>query len=338
MAASPLVDSPAPRPYPLQRTAAGAAPLYHQVFLEVESLALNSPLDDDRPLPPEPVLMARFGVSRGTLRRAVDELCRQGLLRSEPGRGTFVDKATQVRRLVRSRLAEVARPDSRFHDDLSQFVPDFDGSGRCVDHVRALPAYRSARHVFVAPDNSLEGLRRQALDDGKTLLVPSFGMRRGVVRLDPRRISATRRELAATLDGMERLGETLTLEGIRRSAPVQLFVTGALAVTRPGRHIGGGQAYVDLEWGLLRELGLVDADVPTVVVVHGCQVLESGPAPGPLDCPMDVIATPDGAEPTVGGFPKPTGIDWSRLDPGLLQSFAYLRALAEDTTTHRSTA
>ncbi|WP_375498746.1 GntR family transcriptional regulator [uncultured Jatrophihabitans sp.] len=41
--------------------------------------------------------MERFGVSRGTLRRATDELARQGLLRIEPGRGTYVDQATKVR-------------------------------------------------------------------------------------------------------------------------------------------------------------------------------------------------------------------------------------------------
>jgi 5-formyltetrahydrofolate cyclo-ligase len=315
---------------PLQRSNAGAAPLYHQVFVGIEELALGTPLDDDRPLPAEPALMARFGVSRGTLRRAVEELCRQGLLRSEPGRGTFVDKATQVRRLVRSRLAEVARPDSRFHDDLASFVPDFEGSGRCVERLRQLPAYRAASAMFVAPDNSLEDVRRAALDDGITLLVPTFGMRRGFVRLDPARIPASHRVLAATLDGMERTGEPLPLAALRASARLGRFVTGALAVTRPGRHIGGGQAYVDLEWGLLSELGLVGPDVPAVVIVHDCQVLDSGPAPGPLDCPMDVVITPQGTSTTIGGFPKPTGIDWSRLDPNLLATFAYLRELAEE--------
>jgi len=158
MTASPVMDSPIPRPIPLQRSTAGAAPLYHQVFVGIEELALTTALDDDRPLPAEPALMARFGVSRGTLRRAVEELCRQGLLRSEPGRGTFVDKPTQVRRLVRNRLAEVARPDSRFHDDLRWFVPDFEGSERCVEHVRQLPGYGRSAHIFVSPDNSLEQL------------------------------------------------------------------------------------------------------------------------------------------------------------------------------------
>src|ERR1700744_3691918 len=68
----------------------GAPPLYRQVCDQVEALAMAAELGDERPLPPEGQLIARFGVSRGTLRRATDELARQGLLRIEPGRGTFV--------------------------------------------------------------------------------------------------------------------------------------------------------------------------------------------------------------------------------------------------------
>ena len=41
-------------------------------------------------LPTEPELMARFGVGRHTIRRAVAELAARGVLRVEQGRGTFV--------------------------------------------------------------------------------------------------------------------------------------------------------------------------------------------------------------------------------------------------------
>lgn len=44
---------------------------------------------EDR-LPPEPVLCQEYGVSRITIRRAVEELIREGLLVREQGRGTFV--------------------------------------------------------------------------------------------------------------------------------------------------------------------------------------------------------------------------------------------------------
>lgn len=41
-------------------------------------------------IPSEPQLQAEFGVSRVTVRRAIDELARKGLLRKEQGRGTYV--------------------------------------------------------------------------------------------------------------------------------------------------------------------------------------------------------------------------------------------------------
>ncbi len=41
-------------------------------------------------IPPEPVLCREYGVSRITIRRAVEELIRDGLLVREQGRGTFV--------------------------------------------------------------------------------------------------------------------------------------------------------------------------------------------------------------------------------------------------------
>lgn len=41
-------------------------------------------------IPSEPQLQAEFGVSRVTVRRAIDELAREGLLRKEQGRGTYV--------------------------------------------------------------------------------------------------------------------------------------------------------------------------------------------------------------------------------------------------------
>lgn len=45
---------------------------------------------DSHPIPSEPALARRFGVARGTVRLALDELRRQGVLESRRGSGTFV--------------------------------------------------------------------------------------------------------------------------------------------------------------------------------------------------------------------------------------------------------
>jgi 5-formyltetrahydrofolate cyclo-ligase len=308
----------------------GGAPLYRQVCEQVEALAMSSELGDERPLPPEGQLIARFGVSRGTLRRATDELARQGLLRIEPGRGTFVVQATKVRWLVWDRLLGVAKPDSRFDLDLSRFVPDFAGRERCDDQLRALPAYLTARTVFLAPDNSLETMRRYALDDGKTIVVPSYGLRRGLILIDPAALDgAADHRLAATLDGMEQLGRRLSLDEVRDLGTVDLVVSGAVAVTRRGLHFGGGDGFFDLEWGLLRHCGLVTSKTPVAVVAHDCQVLDADIRPGPHDAIADTVITPGGGVAAcTPPLPKPDGIFWEEIRTAWADSgIPYVREL-----------
>jgi GntR family transcriptional regulator len=68
----------------------GPVPLHHQVYLDLKA-AIDS--GEHRPgdkLPPERELARRYGCSLITIRRALDELSREGRLRRDQGRGTFV--------------------------------------------------------------------------------------------------------------------------------------------------------------------------------------------------------------------------------------------------------
>lgn len=267
------------------------SPLYERVRHALERLVLARPLGDASPLPTEPRLMEQFGVSRGTLRRAIDELTREGLLSAEQGRGTFVVQEQRVRRVVWERLSTVARPDSRFDLDLRHFVPDFADRERADRTLVRLPLWTAAEAVFVAPDNSLEDLRRRALTEGKRVLVPTFGLQRGFVLLDGSLIDPADRALAATLDGMERLGRRLGPGDVRRAGRIDTMITGATAVTIDGRHIGGGQRYLALEWSMLRQLGVIAEGVPVAALVHDCQVIEESVEAEP-DCIVHLIVTP----------------------------------------------
>jgi 5-formyltetrahydrofolate cyclo-ligase len=268
-----------------------SGPLYERVRHVLERMALSRPLDDDTPLPPEPRLMEEFGVSRGTLRRAVEELTRDGLLSAEQGRGTYVNHEERVRRVVWQRLEPVARPDSRFDLDLRRFVPDFADRERAEAAVVELEAWSSSGTIFIAPDNSLEHLRELALEAGKRVLVPTFGLRRGFVLLDGGILDPGDRALAATLDGMERFGRRFGPADVRSVQRVDAVVTGATAITIDGRHIGGGQRYLALEWALLEQLDVVDSTVPVIGVVHDCQVIDELVRADP-DCIVDLVVTP----------------------------------------------
>ena len=59
-------------------------------------------------LPSEPRLAKRHGISRTTLRRALAELVRTGLIIKKPGRGTFVASATELKKRSQYSVAVLA--------------------------------------------------------------------------------------------------------------------------------------------------------------------------------------------------------------------------------------
>lgn len=74
----------APEP-PGQRT-----PLWRSIAAELQRDIRRNVLKPGDRLPTEQDLVARFGVNRHTVRRAIAELSALGVLRAEQGRGTFV--------------------------------------------------------------------------------------------------------------------------------------------------------------------------------------------------------------------------------------------------------
>src|SRR5215831_7729035 len=84
-------------------------PLYHQLkTLLLEQIRTGEMKPNDR-LPAEDELAATHGVSKATVRQALNELAVAGVLRREQGRGTFVaePKLTQGPRELTSFSAEM---------------------------------------------------------------------------------------------------------------------------------------------------------------------------------------------------------------------------------------
>jgi len=64
--------------------------LHHQVREDLLLKLRSGEWAPGAEIPPEPALCAHYGVSRGTLRRALGDLVNEGYLERFPGRGTFV--------------------------------------------------------------------------------------------------------------------------------------------------------------------------------------------------------------------------------------------------------
>ena len=220
-----------------------------------------------------------------------------------------------VRRRIWSLLADVAKPDSRFHLDFAEVIPGFDGDETAVERVRALPAYGAARHLFVTPDNCLEDLRRLAIEDGKRMVVSTYGIYRGFVLLEPDMVPAGQARFASWLDGLEHFGRRVSVSEVAALGRFDLMVTGASAVSMEGIRFGKGHGFFDLEWGMFTDLGLADERTPVVAVAHDVQVVEETLHPSPTDILVDWIATPTRMIEVGRRALRPRGVKWELLTP-----------------------
>lgn len=85
--------------------------LWRQIADRIRQLASSGEFDGTGRLPPELALAQRFGVNRHTVRSAVAQLVQEGVLRSEQGRGTFIEK--------RGRLTYPIATRTRFSEGLA---------------------------------------------------------------------------------------------------------------------------------------------------------------------------------------------------------------------------
>lgn len=98
-------------------TAAPSPPgvtLWRQIFASLEAEIAGATRPPGSQLPTEAQLAARFAVNRHTVRRALEELSRQGLIRIEQGRGSFVaEDILDYAVSARTRFSETIRRHNR---------------------------------------------------------------------------------------------------------------------------------------------------------------------------------------------------------------------------------
>ena len=238
-----------------------------------------------------------------------------------------------IREKVWSQLRKVALPDSRFHHDYSSFIADFQGSKDAITLLTSLAHYQNASIIFIAPDNCLQALRLRALEDGKKVLVTTYGIRRGFFLLDPVSIDRTKYEICSLLDGMELYGRHISLSDLdtllyQLEMKIPLMVTGTGAISsRNGLRFGKGHGFFDLEWGMLYFLSLVNEDTKTVAVVHECQVLDEELVGEEWDTGCDFVVTEKRVIEVKGARKPSCGILWEKLEVDMLENIEPLREL-----------
>jgi 5-formyltetrahydrofolate cyclo-ligase len=208
-------------------------------------------------------------------------------------------------------------------------IPRFVGGDQAAARLAALPMWQTARVIKCNPDAAQAPVRRRALQEDKVLYmaVPRLTQQRCFVALTATALQqgGIALEDAVLHRGAMRHGRLVTFSEM---LPIDLVVVGCVAVSRDGGRTGKGAGFADLELGLLRQLGLVQAETPIVTTVHGRQIVPSADLPMlPHDWSLTWIVTPDETIATQSQRPQPTGLYWESLRAEQLQGIPVLRAL-----------
>jgi 5-formyltetrahydrofolate cyclo-ligase len=132
-------------------------------------------------------------------------------------------------------------------------------------------------------------------------------------------------EVAATSRGAMQHGQLVAVDEM---SPIGLVVVGCVAVSRDGGRTGKGAGFADLELGLLRQRGLIQADTPIVTTVHALQIVPSAELPMRAhDWYLTWIVTPDEVIATAALRAQPPGLLWEHLRPDQLATIPVLRSM-----------
>ncbi|WP_146417926.1 5-formyltetrahydrofolate cyclo-ligase [Haloarcula hispanica] len=196
-------------------------------------------------------------------------------------------------------------------------IPNFEGASEAAQRLTETAVWDAAETVKANPDSPQLPVRRAALRAGKTvyMAVPRLRDERSFYELDPDELDDI--EAAPAISNVADHARQVGPEAV---GSVDLVVSGSVAVTEDGARIGKGEGYSDLEYAVLRELGLVDKTTPVVTTVHELQIV-GGPegvvdTTVPVDdhdVPMDWVVTPERTVETETTHTTPAGVDWDAL-------------------------
>ena len=135
------------------RTHPPATPTFHPLYVQIKALIEGGLASGEwkpgEAIPPETALAARYGVSLGTVRKAIEALAAENLVVRRQGKGTFVATHTEER-TSNFRFLRIRRNDGEDEYPVS----------RLVDFRRSRAAAEVARLLNLKPGEGVFVLRR----------------------------------------------------------------------------------------------------------------------------------------------------------------------------------
>jgi len=206
-------------------------------------------------------------------------------------------------------------------------IPNFVGAEAAARRLAATDEWAAAATVKSNPDSPQWPVRQRAVEDGKLLYmaVPRLADAQPFFLLDPTQLDVAARR-ATSIKGAGRYARTVDVDELE---PVDLVVTGCVAVDEGGGRLGKGGGFSDLELAVAAAAGLVDDHTVIVTTVHERQVLAAGSVPTTdHDLHVDLVVTPG----RVLRCPRPAGrarpvLRWDELTDEKIESIPLLQRL-----------
>jgi 5-formyltetrahydrofolate cyclo-ligase len=206
-------------------------------------------------------------------------------------------------------------------------IPNFVGAEAAAQLLQDLDEWAAAAVVKANPDAPQWPVRERVLADGKILYmaVPRLAGDKPFYFLDGEELDETPRQ-SSSIKGAARVAQTVSLHAVE---PIDIVVTGCVAVGRDGARLGKGGGYSDLEFALLSQAAVIGPETLVVTTAHPLQVRDVGDVPtAPHDLWVDVIVTPDELIRCERDGGRPGGrMRWDQLSDAQLAAIPVLRDL-----------
>ncbi|BEP18181.1 5-formyltetrahydrofolate cyclo-ligase [Pyrofollis japonicus] len=240
-------------------------------------------------------------------------------------------RTREVKDSIRKRIWRLLeeRGVARFPRPVYGRIPNFEGAEKAAYRLASLEEWKRARIIKVNPDSPQKWVRLLALKQGKLVVMATPRLREGFILLDPGKIPPAMYEKAATIRGAFQLGRKIGIEELKRLGGIDFIVSGSVAVDMQGHRIGKGEGYAEIEYAIMRELGLVTDSTPIATTVHDLQVLSEPIPRDPYDLTVDYIVTPTRIIKVESREERPKGILWELLSCEKFREIPLLRELAE---------
>ena len=201
-------------------------------------------------------------------------------------------------------------------------IPNFKGHEIAAAKLVRHEVFRRARVVFCNPDSPQRPVREAVIRSGRILVMATPRLRQGFIIIEPGDVPRGFEAKASTIRGAFRFGRIVDILPF----PVDLKVTGCVAVSLDGGRVGKGGGYSDLEYAILKELGLISDNTPIATTVHDLQVVDKIPMTV-HDMPVDYIFTPTRVIEVKPRRPHPPGLVLEDLDKKKVEEIPLLKKI-----------